>query len=157
MLVTGLVPAVLAPAVEGLLGAVTGLRAVGEVDVAGLYFGDFSWLEVGDDRRTRMWMQGKRLDVIRKSVIEIGADDSQTSSSRGGSGGAVVARGKDNVGGQGGGGGGGEKRGGKKLKRCTRCCAVTEDVQGREKGIWGNMAVVQLQRTCLCGGWWMMV
>ncbi|KAG7006694.1 hypothetical protein G7Y79_00013g034660 [Physcia stellaris] len=77
MLVSGLVPGVLAPAVEGLLGAsgtVVGLRAGGEVDVAGLYFGDFSWLEVGDDRRTRMWMLGRRLDVIRKSVIEMEGD-----------------------------------------------------------------------------------
>lgn len=135
MLVSGLVPGVLAPAVEGLLGAsgtVVGLRAGGEVDVAGLYFGDFSWLEVGDDRRTKTWMQGRRLDVIRKSVIEM------------------------EVGGSG--GGGGERaKARRKLKRCTRCCAVTEDVQRKEKGIWGNMAVVQLQRNCLCGGWWMMV
>ena len=140
MLVSGLVPGVLAPAVEGLLGMVGALRAGGEVDVAGLYFGDFSWLEVGDDARTRMWIRGgRRLDGIRKCVIEIGGggDDS-----------GRVGRTGDAAGGRG---------AGRKLKRCTRCCAVTEDVQGREKGIWGNLAVVQLQRNCLCGGWWMMV
>lgn len=124
MLISGSVPLVLAPAVETLLGTtVGGLRE--EVDVAGLYFTDFSWLELGDDGKTKRWMGEKRLDVVRKSVI------------------------KDVKGGKGPGGR-------RKLKRCTRCCAVTEDLGVKGMGgMGGNAAMVQLQRNCLCGGWWM--
>ncbi|KAK4691908.1 hypothetical protein P7C71_g5193, partial [Lecanoromycetidae sp. Uapishka_2] len=39
------------------------------------------------------------------------------------------------------------------LKRCTKCGNVTEDVQFTRS----NMAMLGLQRHCLCGGWWMVL
>jgi len=44
------------------------------------------------------------------------------------------------------------REGGTPIKRCAKCGNVTEDVQ---VGRGSNMAVVGLQRHCLCGGWWM--
>lgn len=38
------------------------------------------------------------------------------------------------------------------VKRCTKCGNATEDVPFT-KG--SNIAVLGLQRHCLCGGWWM--
>lgn len=40
------------------------------------------------------------------------------------------------------------------FKRCTKCGNLTEDVP-LTRG--SNMAVLQLQRHCLCGGWWMVL
>ncbi|KAL8784654.1 MAG: hypothetical protein Q9195_008957 [Heterodermia aff. obscurata] len=123
MLIQGTVPAVLMPAVETLLGQmVAALKE--EVDVARLYFMDFSWLEMGEDRKTGLWMRGKRLDVVRKVVVEVGGEGGR-------------AQGKQ-----------------RRLKRCTRCCAVMEDV-GPGGGFGGNGQVLHMQRNCFCGGWWM--
>ena len=117
MLIAGHVPDVLAPALKDLLGeggSVERLRE--EINVAELYFTDFSWLELGDDDKARRWRRENRVDVLRKTVIKKGAK--------------------------------------RKLKRCTRCCAIMEDVGDARRG---NVAVLQLQRNCLCGGWWMVV
>ena len=117
MLIAGEIPDVLSPALETLLlgPGIDALRE--EVNVAELYFMDFSWLELDDDNRSRAWRRENRVDVVRKTVLKRGS--------------------------------------GKKLKRCTRCCAVMEDL-GREART-GNAGVMQLLRNCLCGGWWYVI
>lgn len=43
---------------------------------------------------------------------------------------------------------------GARLRRCTRCCAVMEDVYpSRGTSFW----MLTMQRTCYCGDWWMAV
>ncbi len=44
--------------------------------------------------------------------------------------------------------------GGLPIKRCTKCGNVTEDVQLTRQS---NMALLGLQRHCLCGSWWMVL
>ena len=122
------------PAVETLLGQMVGALKE-EVDVARLYFKDFSWLEMGDDRKTKVWMRGRRLDVVRKVVIE-GLDGSKANGGR--------LHGQKQ----------GKRSGQRRLKRCNRCCAVMEDV-GPGGGFGGNGQVLHMQRNCFCGGWWM--
>lgn len=41
---------------------------------------------------------------------------------------------------------------GGRLKRCTRCCAIVED-KTPQKG--SSLWMLNLQRTCFCGNWWM--
>lgn len=144
MLIQGTVPAVLMPAVETLLGQMVGALKE-EVDVARLFFMDFSWLELGDDRKTRVWMKEKRLDVVRKVVIEVAEGGSVNGARMDGStvnGGRVQGQGQ------------GKRPGQRRLKRCTRCCAVMEDV-GPGGGFGGNGQVLHMQRNCFCAGWWM--
>lgn len=120
MLIAGEIPDVLSPALETLLlgSSESGIEALREeINVAELYFMDFSWLELGDDSKSRAWRRENRVDVVRKTVLRRGD--------------------------------------GKRLKRCTRCCAVMEDL-GREART-GNVAVLQLLRNCLCGGWWYVI
>ena len=41
-----------------------------------------------------------------------------------------------------------------RLRRCTRCCAVMEDVYPqRGTSLW----MMTMQRTCYCGDWWLVV
>lgn len=41
-----------------------------------------------------------------------------------------------------------------RLRRCTRCCAVMEDVYPqRGTSLW----MTTMQRTCYCGDWWLVV
>lgn len=41
-----------------------------------------------------------------------------------------------------------------RLRRCTRCCAVMEDVYPhRQSAPW----MLPMQRTCYCGDWWLLV
>lgn len=41
-----------------------------------------------------------------------------------------------------------------RLRRCTRCCAVMEDIYPqRGSSLW----ITTMQRTCYCGDWWLVV
>lgn len=72
MLISGAIPDVLLPALETLLtSSIDGLRE--EINVAELYFTDFSWLELGDDVKSRAWRRDTRVDVVRKTVLKKGA------------------------------------------------------------------------------------
>ena len=138
-------PSVLMPAVETLLGQMVGALKE-EVDVAKLYFMDFSWLELGNDRKTRVWMKGKRLDVVRKVIVEVadgGGVKGERMDSSTVNGGRVPGQRQE------------KRLGQRRLKRCTRCCAVMEDVGPGGGGFAANGQVLHMQRNCFCGGWWM--
>lgn len=133
MLINGEVPEVLMPAVKTLLEkGVEILRE--EVDVAELYFADFSWLGLsdpgnqdnnssrsqggehdddgGDDGIGRIQRREKvRVDAVRKVVLRREA----------------------------------------RVRKCTRCWAVVDERPPATR----NLAVVQGMRACLCGDWWM--
>ena len=128
MLVSGTIPSVLMPAVTTLLTSiVASLRE--EVDVAELYFSDFSWLDLDDyggneeieiengnannpdsrRRKGRKRIEKPKIDTIRKVPLKPGV----------------------------------------KIKRCIRCCALVGDAQ-QPYGT-RNQALAQLLKNCLCG------
>ncbi|KAG0639827.1 mediator complex, subunit Med16 [Tuber brumale] len=93
-----------------------------DLDIAKLFWHDVTWLGFHDDVASCEYRRKNRIDAIRKVVLP--KDD--------GSGGA----------------GGGKV----KLRRCTRCCAVVEDIiPNKSPSNWfGSM-----QRMCFCGTLWM--
>ena len=127
MLVEGAVPEMMMPAVNFLLTTlVDSLRE--EIDLAELYFSDFSWLDLGGENendvrdgstdngaatvlRKRSQEKKPKVDVLRKIILKPEA----------------------------------------KVKRCLRCHTVIEDAPFALR----NRAMQQLMRTCLCGDWWM--
>lgn len=126
MLIDGTVPEILMPAVTMLLTtSVERLRE--EVDVAELYFSDFSWLDLGgeddsspdrDSRshdidrvaRNRRREEKPKVDAVRMVLLKPGA----------------------------------------RIKQCVRCCSVIEDAP---YGL-NNRAMQSMIRTCPCGDWW---
>ncbi|KAL8822394.1 MAG: hypothetical protein Q9191_006872 [Dirinaria sp. TL-2023a] len=139
MLVSGTIPSVLMPAVTTLLtSTVTTLRE--EIDVAELYFSDFSWLDLNNSepedsseteketathntdeprkkkKKKRRRIEKPRVDSIRKVELKPGS----------------------------------------KFKRCVRCCALIGDdrqqqQQQQQPYATRNQALAQLLKTCLCG------
>ena len=72
MLISGAVPPKLWPAMEALLTK-TLTSIEDDIDRAGLYFHDLSWLGLSDDRASDQWRKAHRLDVIRKIGLPAGA------------------------------------------------------------------------------------
>ncbi|KAI5808817.1 mediator complex, subunit Med16 [Peziza echinospora] len=65
------IPVVLGNAVERLLRNAQALIK-GDIDIAGLYFHDLSWLGLDDDVKSIQSRKSKRIDAIRKTEIEMG-------------------------------------------------------------------------------------
>jgi mediator of RNA polymerase II transcription subunit 16, fungi type len=104
-----------------------------DIDPADLRFWDISWLGLADDRRSFMYKKQNVVDVVRKIVLRAGPP---------GTGFGEAGPGISVAGG-----------GGMKLRRCSRCCAMTEDVlPTRNQSMW-----TQMQRMCVCGTTWMLV
>ncbi|MCJ1321765.1 mediator complex subunit [Xylographa vitiligo] len=130
MLVSGEVPEVLWGVVERVVGKGGLLERVGEregVSEGELFFGEFEELGLDEDRRTREWWARRTVDEVRKIVLsERPADGVETGPSDG--------------------------KGMLRLRTCSRCGAVMEDLLP-VRGASGWM--MNLQRTCFCGGFWM--
>ncbi|MCJ1284725.1 mediator complex subunit [Xylographa opegraphella] len=130
MLVSGEVPEVLWGVVERVLGKGGLLERVGEregVSEGELFFGGFEELGLDEDLRTREWWARRTVDEVRKIVLRKKPTDGEEMGS-------------------------GEWKGTLKLRTCLRCGAVMEDLLP-SKGASGW--VMSLQRTCFCGGFWM--
>ncbi|KAL8997228.1 MAG: hypothetical protein Q9169_003421 [Polycauliona sp. 2 TL-2023] len=68
MLISGSVPSELWPAIESLLTKT--LPSVrGDINRAGLYFHDVSWIGLSDDKASDQWRREHRLDIVRKTVM----------------------------------------------------------------------------------------
>ena len=134
MLVCGEVPEVLWGVVERVVEKGGLLERVGEregVSEGELYFAGFEELGLDEDRRTREWWARRTVDEVRKIVLREGPiGESAMGTAE-------------------------EARGGKgplRLRSCSRCGAVMEDlVPVRGASAW----MMNLQRTCFCGGFWM--
>ena len=136
MLVSASLPEILSPVVEHLL-TTTMENLKQDVDTGELYFLDISWLGLSDDKRSMRWKKEHLLDAVRK--VEIGGGHRHNNSSN-------VSSDKqrqplENN----------KSNGSSKLRRCTRCCAVMEDLLP-VKG--GSLWMLNMQRTCFCGGFW---
>ena len=135
MLISASLPDVLAPVIERLLtSSMTTLE--GEIDRGELFFKDVSCLGLSDDERTKCWSREHVLDAIRK--VELDVRPRSRPSHEGGR-----AKIKSKSGGT----------GDIKTRTCTRCGAVMEDLIAI-KG--ANPWMSNLQRTCFCGGFWML-
>ncbi|MCJ1312877.1 mediator complex subunit [Agyrium rufum] len=108
-------------------------KAKEEVNECELYFADFSILEIDDEVATTQ--SRSKVDALRKIALD--ESDSGNLVLRPGHT-ATALGGKAVV---------------KMFRVCTRCCAMIEEVIPK-KGtpLW----LLQLQRSCLCGGSWMM-
>ncbi|KAI9844417.1 MAG: mediator complex subunit [Sclerophora amabilis] len=65
LLISGTIPPPLLPAIKNILGPTLNAMRTG-IDPAALYFADYSWLGVSDDKRTHDWARTHILDAIRK-------------------------------------------------------------------------------------------
>ena len=94
-----------------------------DIDEAELHFLDVSWLGLVDDKRSFQWKKEHTLDAMRKVETVSGKQKS------------VGVQGET------------------KMRHCTRCCAVMEDlipVRG------GNLWLLNMQKQCFCGGYWIL-
>lgn len=145
MLISGTIPSVLMPVVTTLLtSVVASLRE--EIDVAELYFSDFSWLDL-DDYGQQEEDEAIATEPETEIKIENPINNNKPDSSR--------PRKKrrrmiekpqfDSI----------RKvplKQGGKIKRCVRCCALIGDTQQQPQPYaTKNQALAQLLKTCLCG------
>ena len=132
MLVSGEIPEALWGVVERIIGKGGLLERVGEregVSEGELFFGGFEELGLGEDRRTREWWARRTVDEVRKIVLrERSADGGEMGLN--------------------------DEKGQLRLRTCSRCGAVMEDLLP-VRGASGWM--MNLQRTCFCAGFWMML
>ena len=130
MLVSGEIPEVLWGVVERVVGKGGLLERMVEregVSEGELFFGSFEELGLQEDRRTRDWWARRTVDEVRKIVLRERPPDA---GEVGPSGGKATLR----------------------LRTCSRCGANMEDLMP-VRGMSGWM--MNLQRTCFCGGFWM--
>ena len=135
MLVSGsAIPDVLGPVVERLL-TTTMDNLKEEVDAGELYFLDVSWLGLSDDGKSITWKEEHMFDGMRKVEIADRQHGHDTASDTNGSG---IEK----------------QKASNKLRRCTRCCtAMLDGLPPKDRTC---MWLANMQRTCFCGGFWVM-
>lgn len=132
LIVNARIPAVLVPAVATLLRqTLPSLKP--DIDRMGIYLADYSWLGIGNDRRTELYRRNREVDILKKLPLRASPPAD-----------GVEHNGDDNSG---------------KLaiprRRCTRCGEVSGDVTPPRSFLWFRLvAKLGILRSCLCGGMW---
>ncbi|KAK3945310.1 RNA polymerase II mediator complex subunit Sin4 [Diplogelasinospora grovesii] len=112
------------------------------VSQADLYYGDYSLLEVDDDKGLldKRRRQGRYIDVFKRiELIRPDLNNNNTKKTT-----TTTETSGDN-------GGGNNEKEGPQWRRCVRCAAVMEDIYGSRPGF---TFVLAQQRKCSCGGAW---
>ncbi|EYE91177.1 mediator of RNA polymerase II transcription subunit 16 [Aspergillus ruber CBS 135680] len=137
LLVNARIPPVLVNAVSAIFRSV--VPAVrGEVDRLAVYLGDYTWLGVGDDKRTEVYRRTRDVDILKKIPLRVIVPDAGSRTN------TTTPTNDDNK-------AGAEQR----IRRCIRCCEVSSDTHPpRSLPAFQMIARLGLLRSCICGGMW---
>jgi len=142
LLVNARIPPVLVNAVSAIFRSV--IPAVrGEVDRLAVYLGDYTWLGIGDDKRTELYRRTKDVDILKKIPLRVVVPDSGSEANNTTT--ATSTATSDN-----------NKAGaGQRIRRCIRCCEISSDTHPpRSLPAFQMIARLGLLRSCICGGMW---
>lgn len=143
LLVNARIPPVLVNAVSAIFRSV--VPAVrGEVDRLAVYLGDYTWLGVGDDKRTEVYRRTRDVDILKKIPLRVVVPDAGSGTNSTTATATTTTTNDDNKAGA-----------GQRIRRCIRCCEVSSDTHPpRSLPAFQMIARLGLLRSCICGGMW---